>query len=50
MTSFTGLRDLVDVVVGVDTHTSTHTAAVIDAKTGGVLDDLTVPANSTGYQ
>ena len=50
MTSLTGLRDLVDIVVGVDTHTSTHTAAVIDAKTGGVLDDVTVPATATGYQ
>jgi transposase len=49
MTSVTGLRDLVDVVVGVDTHTQTHTAAIIDAHTGGVIDDLTVPATTAGY-
>jgi transposase len=50
VTSFTGLRDLVDIVVGVDTHTTTHTAALIDARTGGVVGDLTVPATATGYQ
>jgi transposase len=50
MTSLTRLRDLVDVVVGVDTHTETHTAAIVDAKTAGVIEDLTVPATSSGYQ
>lgn len=49
MSSLTRLRDLVDIVIGVDTHTTTHTAAIIDAKTGGVLADLTVPATATGY-
>jgi transposase len=50
MTSLTRLRDLVDVVVGVDTHVKTHTAAIIDAKTGGVIDDVTVSATAAGYQ
>jgi hypothetical protein len=35
---------LVDVVVGVDTHKHTHTAAVVSAWTGGVLDEATVAA------
>jgi transposase len=30
----------VDVVVGVDTHKHTHTAAVVSASTGGVLDEV----------
>ncbi|NPC96168.1 IS110 family transposase [Nocardioides sp. zg-DK7169] len=43
------LREVVDVVIGVDTHVHTHTAAVIDARTGGVLEELTVAADSAGY-
>lgn len=43
------LTDLVDVVIGVDTHVLTHTAAVIDAGTGGVLAQLTVDATAAGY-
>ena len=31
------LAELVEVVIGVDTHRDTHTAAVLDARTGGVL-------------
>ena len=31
------LSEIVDVVIGVDTHVMTHSAAVVDAKTGGVL-------------
>ncbi|MCW2735723.1 hypothetical protein [Nocardioides sp.] len=42
MNSLTDLRELVDVVIGVDTHVHTHSAAVIDAATGGVLDEITV--------
>ena len=38
MTSLTDLREVVDVVIGVDTHKDTHTAAVLDARTGAVLD------------
>jgi hypothetical protein len=43
MTSLTDLRDLrgvVDVVIGVDTHVHSHSAA-IDTATGGVLDEIT---------
>ena len=36
MTSLTDLREVVDVVIGVDTHVHTHSAAAIDAATGGV--------------
>lgn len=44
------LSEVVDVVIGVDTHVETHTAAVVDARTGAVLDELTVPTTSEGYQ
>ena len=30
MNSLTDLRELVDVVIGVDTHVHTHSAAVVD--------------------
>lgn len=43
------LTDLVEVVIGVDTHVLTHTAAVVDAGTGGVLAQLTVDATASGY-
>jgi transposase len=43
------LADLVEVVIGVDTHKDTHTAAVVDARTGGVLARATVPADPDGY-
>lgn len=43
------LAELVDVVIGVDTHTDTHTAAVVTAATGAVLTTTTVPANAEGY-
>jgi transposase len=49
MTSLTDLRQAVDVVIGVDTHVNTHTAAVVDARTGGVLAELTVPTTPAGY-
>ena len=39
-------RDL-DVVIGVDTHWDTHTAAAVGA-TGAVLKHLTVPADPAG--
>ena len=44
MNSLTDLRELVDVVIGVDTHVHTHSAAVVDAATGGVLGEVTVEA------
>ena len=31
MNSLTDLREVVDVVIGVDTHVHTHSAAVVDA-------------------
>lgn len=43
------LTDLVDVVIGVDTHVLTHTAAIVDARTGGLLAELTVDATAAGY-
>src|SRR3954469_25146544 len=49
MNSLTDLREVVDVVIGVDTHVHTHSAAVIDAATGGVLDEITVDATAEGY-
>jgi transposase len=47
--SLTDLRDVVDVVIGVDTHVHTHSAAVLDTATGGVLDEVTVDATPEGY-
>ena len=45
----TMLAEAVDVVIGVDTHKHTHTAAVIDAATGAVLDEITVDTDPDGY-
>jgi hypothetical protein len=44
------LAELVEVVIGVDTHSQTHTAAVVDARTGGVLARATVSADPDGYE
>jgi hypothetical protein len=35
------LSEIVDVVIGVDTHVATHSAAAVDARTGGVLAEIT---------
>jgi transposase len=43
------LAELVEVVIGVDTHKDTHTAAVVDARTGAVLDRASVGADPGGY-
>ena len=43
------LADLVEVVIGVDTHKDTHTAAVVDTRTGAVLGRATVTADPDGY-
>jgi transposase len=43
------LAELVEVVIGVDTHADTHTAAVLDAGTGGVLARATVSTDPDGY-
>jgi transposase len=50
MSSLTDLREVVDVVIGVDTHVHTHSAAALDARTGGVLDEITVEATADGYE
>jgi transposase len=44
------LAEVVDVVIGVDTHKHTHTAALVDAGTGGKLAELTVTTDPGGYQ
>lgn len=43
------LAELVEVVIGVDTHKDTHTVAVLDSVTGAVLDRATVTADPDGY-
>lgn len=45
----TMLADLVDVVIGVDTHKHTHTAAVITAATGAAAENITVDTDLDGY-
>jgi transposase len=44
------LADLVELVIGVDTHKDTHTAAIVAAATGAVVTQATVPATPAGYQ
>ena len=44
------LAEVVELVIGVDTHTDTHTAAVVVAATGALLETVTVPADPGGYQ
>ncbi|HWO51387.1 MAG TPA: IS110 family transposase [Ornithinibacter sp.] len=44
------LAEFADVVIGVDTHVDTHSAAVVDARTGAVLEELTVATTPAGYQ
>jgi transposase len=46
----TSLTDLVDVVIGVDTHVHTHSAAAVDAHTGAVLGEITVEATAEGQR
>ena len=43
------LAQRVDHVIGVDTHRDSHTAAVLDT-TGGIIADLSVPADAFGYK
>lgn len=42
------LAERIDAVIGVDTHTDTHTAAICDAR-GAVLATLTVATTTAGY-
>jgi transposase len=44
------LSEIVDVVIGVDTHVRTHSAAAVNAHTGGVLGEVTVEATPEGYE
>jgi transposase len=44
------LADLVEVVIGVDTHKQTHTAAVVVAATGAMIEQATVAATPAGYR
>ena len=43
------LAEVVDVVIGVDTHKHTHTAAAVAASTGAALDEETVATDPVGY-
>lgn len=43
------VAELVDYVVGVDTHRDEHTLALVEAATGAVLAVRTVSANNDGY-
>jgi transposase len=49
VTETTDLREVVDVVIGVDTHVHTHSAAIVDAGNGAVLGEITVEATADGY-
>jgi transposase len=44
------LADTVELVIGVDTHKHTPTAAVVVAATGAMIEQVTVPAAPAGYQ
>ena len=46
----TMLADQVDLVIGVDTHKLTNTAAVVRASTGGALEDMTASTNLDGHE
>jgi transposase len=43
------LAERVEIVIGVDTHKHTHTAAVVTAATGAPVEDLTVDTDPAGY-
>ena len=43
------LAELVEAAIGVDTHAETHTAAVLDTRTGAVLARATALADPDGY-
>ena len=46
----TSLAEVVDVVVGVDTHKHEHTAVVVNAATGGAVDEMTVRTDPGGSE
>jgi transposase len=43
------LADQLDYVIGVDPHRDTHALAIVDVRTGGVVFEASVAANSSGY-
>jgi transposase len=43
------LAELVELVIGVDTHADTHTAALVAATNGALLATITVSADADGY-
>jgi transposase len=43
------LADQLDYVIGVDPHRDTHALAIVDVRTGGVVFETSVAANSGGY-
>ncbi len=42
------VADVYTYVVGVDTHASTHHYALIEARTGGLVDDAEFPTHTAG--
>ena len=46
----TMLAEIVDVVIGVDTHKHAHTAAVLTAATAAEMESTTAPADGDGYR
>src|SRR5258708_2976133 len=44
------LADQVDVVIGVDTHKHTNTAALVEAATSGVVEEMTVATDLEGHK
>ena len=44
------LAEQVDHVIGVDTHRDSHSAAIIAAVTGAVVEDRTVSADAFGHK
>ena len=43
------LTETTKIVIGVDTHRDTHTAAVIDTTTGALIETIQVTNDPTGY-
>ena len=43
------LAELVELVIGVDTHADTHTAALVAVDTRALLDTITIAADPDGY-
>ena len=44
------LADQLDYVIGVDPHRDVHALAVVEVRTGGVVDEAAVAANTSGYR